>query len=401
MYFSLRILGWGSLIAASSAVPTALHDFDARAPEATSTPIPPSLDPFYTAPRGFKNAAPGAVLNIRAAPGNLTTIFNASSEAYNILYRTTDSHYQPAWAVTTLFVPLKPPHNASNALLSYQVPYNTVDVDASPSFLAYAGAEALGLQFSDINTALNHGWFVNVPDFEGPLASFGASVSEGHATLDSVRAALSSHKSLDSSSRYAMWGYSGGSVASEFAAELQVQYAPELNFAGMAIGGLVPNFTSNFDKINNTPAAGLLVAILLGVSTQYPDTSHYLDSRLKTRGQYNATGFFEARNLSAFELFPTYADQDIFADYFAAGTTVQAPAIQKAIDREGLMGYHGVPQMPIFLYKATQDEYSAVADTDASWTGCASAGRTSSTRGTPWGITSTNPTTEMPGRWTG
>lgn len=29
------------------------------------------------------------------------------------------------------------------------------------------------------------------------------------------------------------------------------------------------------------------------------------------------------------------------------------------------MGYHGVPQMPIFAYKAIEDEISVVEDTDA------------------------------------
>jgi hypothetical protein len=47
-----------------------------------------------------------------------------------------------------------------------------------------------------------------------------------------------------------MWGYSGGSLATEWAAELQPTYAPELNFAGAALGGLVPNITSVLKTIN-------------------------------------------------------------------------------------------------------------------------------------------------------
>jgi Secretory lipase len=73
-----------------------------------------------------------------------------------------------------------------------------------------------------------------VPDYEGPLASFGLGVQAGHATLDSVRAVLSLECSCKPDAPYAMWGYSGRSIASEFAAELQVQYAPELNFSGVS-----------------------------------------------------------------------------------------------------------------------------------------------------------------------
>ena len=32
---------------------------------------------------------------------------------------------------------------------------------------------------------------------------------------------------------------------------------------------------------------------------------------------------------------------------------------------DGYMGYHGVPRMPIFIYKAVNDELSDIADTDA------------------------------------
>ncbi|TKA37463.1 hypothetical protein B0A55_13225, partial [Friedmanniomyces simplex] len=62
----------------------------------SSSPIPPSQDPWYTTPSGFEGASPGAVLRLRSAPGNITAIFNASSAAYNLLYRTTDSKYEPS-----------------------------------------------------------------------------------------------------------------------------------------------------------------------------------------------------------------------------------------------------------------------------------------------------------------
>lgn len=69
--------------------------------------------------------------------------------------------------------------------------------------------------------------------------------------MDSIRAILSSGLGLEAScAKYALWGYSGGALASEWAAELQVQYAPELNFAGVALGGLTPNVTSVLLTVN-------------------------------------------------------------------------------------------------------------------------------------------------------
>ncbi|KAH0832463.1 hypothetical protein AYO21_05147 [Fonsecaea monophora] len=324
-----------------------------------------SEDTFYIAPPNYESAAPGTILRVREVTGNLTSIYNLSSSAYNILFRTTDAQYQPSWAVTTLFVPSNFTNSSEGAaLLSYQIPYNTADVSHSPSYVL--GSElATGLVLSDINSALSHGWFVNVPDFEGPLASFGSGVAEGHATLDSVRAVLSSGFGLSPNARYAMWGYSGGSIASEWATELQVQYAPELNFSGVALGGLVPNGTSILHTIDGTPAAGLIPSFLLGVVKQYPAAYQALTSNLRLSGPHNATGFLAVQNMSYLEAAVAFMNQSILADYFVNGTAfLQQPVVQRVFNVDGLMGYHGVPQMPMFIYKAIQDEYSLISDTD-------------------------------------
>jgi len=61
----------------------------------------------------------------------------------------------------------------------------------------------------------------------------------------------------------------------------------------------------------------------------------------------------------------TFVDKNLI-DYFKDGLGIfYNPAAQKATNRDGMMGYHGTPQMPIFAYKAIHDEVSPVADTDA------------------------------------
>ena len=208
------------------------------------------------------------------------------------------------------------------------------------------------------------GWYVNVPDFEGPLASFAEGVQEGHAVLDSVRAVLNSGLGLVDAARYAMWGYSGGSLASEWAAELQAQYAPELSFAGAAVGGLVSNITSLFPLAANTEFAGLIPEGLLGFTSQYPEAYDYVVSQLKTDGPYNKTTFLMAKDMNIAEAFTFFAGQDCFK-YFKNGVDVlNAPEMQAAFDRDGYMGYHGVPQMPMFVYKAVHDELTPIGNTD-------------------------------------
>ncbi|KUJ18453.1 lipase [Mollisia scopiformis] len=328
----------------------------------STAPIPPSKDPWYTAPPNFEDAAPGTILRLRVAPGNIPSVIANCSQAYHLLYRTTNALYQPSWAMTTLYVPLSASNSSStaSALLSYQIPYNSADVDASPSYAFSAGS-----QTGDLPNALGRGWYVNFPDFEGPLAAFGAGIQEGHAVLDSVRAVLSSGFGLSPDTRYAMWGYSGGSVASTWAAELQGQYAPELNFSGMAIGGIVPNFTTTLGLLSGTVYAGLLPSALLGITAEFPESREYLLSKLKTNGAYNATGFLESLELSFEEGFIFYQYQDIF-NYFVDGpATVQSPLIQDLLNIQAQQGYHGIPQMPVYVYKAIHDELSPVSVADA------------------------------------
>lgn len=61
-------------------------------------------------------------------------------------------------------------------------------------------------------------------DYEGLKAEFVAGIQSGHAVLDSIKASLSAKAradtKLNANAQYAMFGYSGGSLANEWAAEM-------------------------------------------------------------------------------------------------------------------------------------------------------------------------------------
>ncbi|KAM0304500.1 hypothetical protein ACHAPM_002598 [Fusarium culmorum] len=339
---------------------------------ALSEPIPPSKDPWYTAPPGFENAEPGTVFRVRPAPGNLTSVIGNCSASYNILYRTTDSHFKPTWAVTTLLVPKLGPESLAqqkyqqSALLSFQVPYDSPDVDASPSNAMYDASDFFSNYYG---AALGEGIFVSVPDYEGPLAAFTAGLISGYATLDSIRAILSlglGFNTIDTPS-VALWGYSGGAFATEWASELAVQYAPEL-VAGPVIGAVMgaplPNITSCMRDVNGGPKSGLVVNILLGLTGQYPDVRKHLVSKLNDDGQYNKAGFLAAEGFTISEALSTFSGN--INKYFQKGTDILSdPKITALINREGVLGYHGTPRWPMFIYQAISDEVTPIAATDA------------------------------------
>ncbi|KAI1394351.1 LIP-domain-containing protein [Hypoxylon trugodes] len=342
-----------------------------QAPGNTTTPLRPSQDPWYTTPAGFETAEPGEILRIRSAPGNLTSIIGNATTAYNILYRTTDSRYQPSWAVTTLIIPnvtyVSP--SGSKALLSYQFAYDSAAIDASPSYGLYnelsQAFPTLGIPASTdlVAELLGQGWIINTPDYEGFNASFGCTIQSGHATLDSVRAVLNLARLTDFGNvTAAIWGYSGGSLATEAAAELQVQYAPNLAIAGAVVGGLPADLPADLHLFNKSPLSGDLVALLVGLTTQYPDADAYLQSRLHPE---NASEFYNAKTMVTGEGINFFSMKDIY-DYFIGGVEdLQAPVLQKVFDTEGKLGYHGVPTVPMFFYKAIGDEYCPVNETDA------------------------------------
>ncbi|KAK4110254.1 LIP-domain-containing protein [Canariomyces notabilis] len=340
----------------------------AAAPQAgPALPLPPSLDPWYRAPTTYDwtQTEPGQVLKIRQAPFLNWTVGNAL-RAYQLLYRSTDSQYNPAWDVTTLFIPRwqarcspQTPHLCAHAVLSYQLPYDTCNVDASPSYGLH-----LGEPYGEIADALALGWFVAVPDYEGPLASYAAGVQAGHATIDGVRAVLQVGGLFGlrmDVTKVALWGYSGGALASEWAAELAVQYAPKMKFAGIALGGLTPNVTGVTDFLNGKEGAGLIPAGLLGIATQHPDAYRWIVSRLRPALRDR---FLSVRKMTARQAIRTFMYNDIYSYFVGGYKDLHTRVMQMMYNIDGFMGYHGVPRMPVFIYNAVHDELSDIKEVD-------------------------------------
>jgi hypothetical protein len=221
-------------------------------------PITPAQDPFYRAPPGFENAVPGTILASRLAPAKLE-ILNLIpiniKEVTQLLYRTTNAMGQPEVTVTTVLVP----ENASyDKVVNYQVAEDSGgQINCAPSYTLQTGSQALYAGTGDVEMlliigALDEGWIVNTPDWEGPNSTFIEGFQAGQATLDSVRAVLSSGNitGVEKDAKVNMWGYSGGALASEWAMELQASYAPELKFVGAAIGGVTPNVPVRDHRVN-------------------------------------------------------------------------------------------------------------------------------------------------------
>lgn len=104
---------------------------------------------------------------------------------------------------------------------------------------------------------------------------------------------------------------------------------------------------------------------ILGLTSQYPEVQEYLISQLKEEGKFNRTTFLSAENKTLAQSTNTFIFQDL-SQYFEGGfaAILEEPRVRKIIYSDGIMGYHGVPQMPIFAYKAAGDMISPIKDTD-------------------------------------
>jgi hypothetical protein len=204
-------------------------------------PLLPPNDPFYQPPSGYHHAEPGTVLRSRDVELALFGLIPQGVSATQLLYRTTAMDERPEAAVTTVLLPAGRDLAKPRPLLSYQCAIDAVTARCFPSYALRRGALATGalaqVELVLIAAALAQGWAVSVPDYEGLSGLWGAPCEPGYRILDGIRASLACARlGLSASSPVGLWGYSGGGVATAWAAEMSAECAPELNVVGAVLG---------------------------------------------------------------------------------------------------------------------------------------------------------------------
>jgi hypothetical protein len=239
---------------------------------AASGPPLPTSDPFYTytGSAALTDMAPGAILKQR----QITLIDAGTSTPVNatqVLYRTTGQLGQPTVTVATVIEPATGTVGAK--LLSYQMAYDALGAQCDPSYTMRGGMPAGGTTNTDeeqfVLGLVAAGDIVVVPDYEGTHLDWSAGQESGYNTLDGIRAAENLLK-LSASTPTAMVGYSGGSIATEFASELAPKYAPKLHLVGVAEGGIPVDFAHNLAYINGSKSwSGVIPAVLVSLGRAF------------------------------------------------------------------------------------------------------------------------------------
>lgn len=311
---------------------------------AAASPLYPAPDPdaFYHPPDNLAALQPGDVIRVR----NFENEWYPSSTIYNVAFRSTNSTGQPIMGMTTVFMPKgvrNPP------LVSYQAIINSLGTKCAPSRSLFNTelADSPGMWLP-----IQRGWALSVPDHTGPYGAYGAARLGGLITLDSVRAVKKVTELGLAAAPVALAGYSGGALASSWAAALQPTYAPELKLDGVVFGGLPADLEEMARGLgfNPHPGFGLAFAAAMGLEREYPD-------RLPISSQMNDQGLWmrefmnnECRRFHIFHgLFRS-------AGEFAARTNLITSSAALEVLRENSLRYfREIPTVPMYIWHGRGD----------------------------------------------
>ncbi|MDT5094494.1 MAG: hypothetical protein QOH60_3857 [Mycobacterium sp.] len=325
----------------------------------------PEDDRFYVPPPGFEHAAPGTVLRSRDVELAFMGLIRQKFTATQLLYRSTDRTGLPEATATTVLVPAERAPGNLCPVVSYQCAIDAVASRCFPSYALRRGSFALGalaqLEFLLIAAALSEGWAVSVPDHEGSQGIWGAPYEPGYRVLDGVRAALRCDRlGLSASAPIGLWGYSGGGLASAWAAEVYADYAPELNVVGAVLGSPVGDLGSTFRRLNGTFFSGLPAMVVAALSRVYPE----LDRVIKRHATDDGVALLDSlQRMTTMEAVIRMAnkDMDSYVDR-PLNEILDEPEVQFVFDDIKLGT--AVPGAPVLIVQAVHDRIVSVDDID-------------------------------------
>lgn len=243
-------------------------------------------DPFYRydGSKPLSSYKPGDVLKKRTLDYHIVGI-PTPVKAIQLLYRSTDAQGRPSANVTTV---VRGHRSDGSKAVSYQSFYDSLDPEDGPS-RAIAGDVSLGGIIANVETVvlaplLLRGYDVVIPDTEGQSADFAAGPGYGTNTLDSIRASTRAEGTgLNSATRFGLFGYSGGAIATNWAAALAPEYAPEVNrqLVGFTEGGLLVDPAHNLKYVDGALVwNGVIPMAVIGVTRSYGiDIKPYLSEK--------------------------------------------------------------------------------------------------------------------------
>jgi hypothetical protein len=318
-------------------------------------PTLPTASGFYDSPVPASTLAsipPGTVLRQRTVDVPWLGSSSLEVRATQLLYRTTTELGAPTVTVTTVLQdPLA--RLAPVRIVSWQMFYDALGAECDPSYTLRGGNPGYGDAQEEealMTPYLLAGDTLVVSDYEGEDLAWGAGQQSGYQTLDGIRAAEAALGVPERTTPVAMVGYSGGSIATDWAAELAPAYAPGLDLVGAAMGGVPVDYAHNLAYINGSPDwSGVIPAILVGVARAFgvplaPYLSSY-GAKVIAQVQDGCINSFVGN-------YPGLTIQSLLKPQYQ--DFLQVPVFASIVN-ELIMGTDGTPRLPILLANGNSD----------------------------------------------
>lgn len=309
---------------------------------------------IYAGKEPLATFKPGDVLNTRELnykPTDLSPTFKATQ----ILYRTKNAAGNPSANTTTV---IKDPDKFNGNYISYQSAYDSLSENFGPSRVISGESKIATItdlflsKFNPdglvISALLKDGYGVIVPDVEGPTANFAIGEEYGMTTLDSIRAAVkTSSLNITKDTKIALVGYSGGAIATNWAAQLAPDYAPDVNkmLVGASSGGVMVNPVNNLKYVDGSHFWGAAsITALAGIARGYDyDVTPYLND-------YGLTVYKDIQKQSLLPILSKYPGlrwSTLFKEGYTNGPE-SLPDFAKHVNKLNL-GLRPSPTIPIFM----------------------------------------------------
>ena len=302
----------------------------------------------YTGSTPLAQIKPGTVLKTRTLSYHVAGIA-LPVRVVQLFYRSAGALGQPTTNVTSVLEPPVPP--SSPRAVSYQSFYDSLNPADEPS-VQIAGDVTLGGFVTDAESVviaplLLQGYTVIVPDTEGQTADFSSSPEYGTSTLNSIRAATNSPLTgLTKTTPVGLFGYSGGAIATGWAAQMAPAYAPDVNrqLVGAAEGGVLVDPAHNLTYVNGSSIwAGIIPMAIIGIARGFHiDITPYLSSY--GRQLYNSLQNASIANVLG--QYPGLTFAQLAKPQYANPASI--PVLVK-VENELNAGSLGSPTIPMFI----------------------------------------------------
>ena len=241
--------------------------------------------------------------------------------------------------MATVLQPLGEAAPAPTRLVSYQPAYDALGAECDPSYTLQLGTEG---ESPLAERYVATGDTVVIADYEGEDLAYGAGQQSGYETLDAIRATEKWLGVPEASTPVGMVGYSGGSIATEFASELAHAYAPDLDIVGAAEGGVPVDLFHNLAYIDHPGSGwtGQIPALLDGLVRAFaiPDFTRYLTAQ--------GIAVVDADQTRCVSDFVGLTTQQMFKPQYR--DIEKVPVFARILDHL-IMSRTGTPRSPLFI----------------------------------------------------